>query len=220
MSIKLMAAAWEMDLPQTEKMVLLCLCDHSSDEGVCWPSVARMARKCSVSDRTVQTAIKRLRERGIIDWNEAPGRSHKFTIDPRRIFTPENASPPKMTTEPPKMLRGTPENASPKPSITVKEPSKNNKARKPDCVSSEVWDDFQSLRKAKRSPLTPTALKRIEAEAAKAGWSMEDALSESVSRGWQSFKAEWVLKGPANDRQQPSNSNTYALTQAKLAGLQ
>jgi hypothetical protein len=32
----------------------------------------------------------------------------------------------------------------------------------------------------------------IQAEADKAGFTLEDALKESVVRGWQSFKAEWV----------------------------
>lgn len=68
----------------------------------------------------------------------------------------------------------------------------------PDGVSEEVWADFLAIRKAKRSPLTDTAVKQIQAEAKKAGWTMEEALMESVSRGWQGFKADWVkdLPGP------------------------
>jgi uncharacterized protein YecA (UPF0149 family) len=31
-------------------------------------------------------------------------------------------------------------------------------------------------------------------EAQKAGWSLEDALKETIVRNWQSFKAEWVDK--------------------------
>lgn len=140
MSIRLMSAAWEMDLPQTEKMVLLCLCDHASDHGVCWPSVLGIARRCSVSDRTVQKAIKALRERGILTWEEASGRAHKFTIDPRSIFTPENASPPKMTTETPENASGAPENASDEPSITIKEPSEDTP---PDGDEDFSCSDFE-----------------------------------------------------------------------------
>jgi len=40
--------------------------------------------------------------------------------------------------------------------------------------------------------MTETALKGIEREAKKAGWSLEKAISECVTRGWQSFKADWV----------------------------
>jgi hypothetical protein len=42
-----MASAWELDIPSTEKMVLLCLCDFSGDEGVCWPSVPTIARSAA-----------------------------------------------------------------------------------------------------------------------------------------------------------------------------
>lgn len=64
-------------------------------------------------------------------------------------------------------------------------------------VSETVWIDFLGLRKAKGSPLTPTALQRIEAEARKAGWSLQDALAECCARGWQGFKAEWVKDSQA-----------------------
>ena len=64
----------------------------------------------------------------------------------------------------------------------------------PQGVSEQVWKDFLAVRKAKRSPITETALLAIDKEAGKAGWSLEKALSECVARGWQSFKAEWVDK--------------------------
>lgn len=64
----------------------------------------------------------------------------------------------------------------------------------PEGISLQVWNDYLAVRKAKRSPLTATALTAIEKEAGKAGWSLEKALSECVSRGWVGFKAEWVDK--------------------------
>lgn len=64
----------------------------------------------------------------------------------------------------------------------------------PDGVSDQVWKDYLATRKAKRSPLTTTALTAIEKEAGKAGWPLEKTLSECVARGWVGFKAEWVDK--------------------------
>ena len=64
----------------------------------------------------------------------------------------------------------------------------------PEGISLQVWSDYLAVRKAKRSPLIATALTAIEKEAGKAGWSLEKALSECVSRGWVGFKAEWVDK--------------------------
>jgi hypothetical protein len=69
----------------------------------------------------------------------------------------------------------------------------------PGDVDLRVWADFLALRKAKRAPLSETALARIEGEAAKAGWTLSDALAECVVRGWQAFKAEWV-SAAANDQ--------------------
>lgn len=94
MSIRLMSEAWDLTLPQTEKMVLLCLCDHANDDGTCWPSMARVARKCSVTDRTVQRTVRQLEEKGILTLESAPGRPHKFHIDPRHRVTPDTVSPP------------------------------------------------------------------------------------------------------------------------------
>lgn len=203
MSIKLMAAAWEMELPQTEKMVLLCLCDHANDAGVCWPSMPRVASKCSVNIRTVQRAIQSLRARGILDWEDAPGRSHKFTIDPRRIVTPGTESPPTLTTQPPAQSHPTPDTVPPKPSITIKEPPVNNRVTKPIGLSDDVWADWKRIRKR---PVTKTVLARIEAQAGKLGWTVAEAITEAAERGWQGFEADWIRK-ETNDRQQPSNRN-------------
>ena len=66
----------------------------------------------------------------------------------------------------------------------------------PDGVSQSVWDDFKILRKAKKAPITQRAIDGLIAEANKAGWSLEQALTECCMRGWQAFKAEWVADKP------------------------
>lgn len=67
-----------------------------------------------------------------------------------------------------------------------------NTAAKPDSVKAETWRDFLELRKKKRAPVTETVVAGIGAEAAAAGWSLEAALAKCVTRGWQSFEADWV----------------------------
>lgn len=62
----------------------------------------------------------------------------------------------------------------------------------PEGVSDFVWQDFKSLRKAKKAPITQRAIDAITNEANKAGWTLEKALEECVVRGWQAFKADWV----------------------------
>ncbi len=80
-----------------------------------------------------------------------------------------------------------------------KDTDKKNKSAKrsavaepPEGVSSSVWTDFLKIRKAKRAPLTDTALDGIRSEAEKAGYTLNEALETSCKRGWQSFEAEWV----------------------------
>ncbi len=61
-------------------------------------------------------------------------------------------------------------------------------------MDKEVWEDFLKIRKAKKAPMTKTALDAIKREAENAGWPLNDAIRECVTRGWQGFKAEWVDK--------------------------
>lgn len=50
--------AWELRLSPGPKLIMMALADASDDDGVCWPSVARLASKCCVSTRTVQRVIQ------------------------------------------------------------------------------------------------------------------------------------------------------------------
>jgi uncharacterized protein YdaU (DUF1376 family) len=67
----------------------------------------------------------------------------------------------------------------------------------PEGVSDSVWQDFKTLRKAKKAPITERALAGLRVEAEKAGWTLEQALSECCVRGWQAFKADWVSQKPS-----------------------
>ena len=71
---------------------------------------------------------------------------------------------------------------------------------RPETVSEQVWQDFQTLRRAKKAPLTSSALSRIDKEAGKAGILLEAALIECCARGWVGFKADWMQgkAGPLN----------------------
>ena len=85
-----------------------------------------------------------------------------------------------------------PINQEPVTSKQTKQQTRTGALLCPPEVSPQVWDDFIAVRKANRSPLTETALRGIEREAQKAGWTLEQALAECAARGWRGFKAEWV----------------------------
>jgi len=62
-------------------------------------------------------------------------------------------------------------------------------ASKPDEIPDSLWRDWKNHRKAK---FTETAMAGMMREAAKAGWTLEAAITEAIERGWQGFKADWV----------------------------
>ena len=104
---------------------------------------------------------------------------------------------------------------TPTPTPTPKE--KTARARvplRPDSVTEPVWQDFLAIRKAKRSPLTDTALEGIAREAAKAGMTLAEALTLCCERGWQGFNAGWIADRP---RTQAAPSR-YGATIAALTG--
>jgi hypothetical protein len=60
-------------------------------------------------------------------------------------------------------------------------------------VDGQVVEDWLALRKSKKLPATKTAFDGVQKEALKAKFSMDEAIRECCSRGWGSFKADWVL---------------------------
>jgi hypothetical protein len=95
MSIRLMSEVWRTDLPTIEKMVLLVIADHASDDGTeAWPSQATIASKASISIRTVQRAVNSLVEAEYLWMQKGAGgsatcredrRPHKYTINIKRL---------------------------------------------------------------------------------------------------------------------------------------
>jgi len=58
-------------------------------------------------------------------------------------------------------------------------------------IDSQLAKDFLKIRKAKRAPLTETALNGICREALLAGISPEDAIRICTERNWQTFNSTW-----------------------------
>ncbi len=63
MSVKVMSWAWDIQLPPTQKLILMAIADHCDDQGCCFPGQDRVAQKCGVSRRTVVRTVS-LFERG------------------------------------------------------------------------------------------------------------------------------------------------------------
>ena len=74
-----------------------------------------------------------------------------------------------------------------------KEPkgSTRTSVRKPDDVSHDVWRDFKKHR-SKHGGVTDRVIAGFRREADKAGYTLEQAMDESITQGWRGFKAEFV----------------------------
>ena len=73
---------------------------------------------------------------------------------------------------------------------------KNTKKSESDLLAEfgivgQLAEDFLKLRKAKNAPITETALKGFQREAAKAGISLSDAITIAIERNWRGFSASW-----------------------------
>ena len=68
----------------------------------------------------------------------------------------------------------------------------------PPDVGLQEWEDWLSLRKAKKAPVTETVLKSARKEAEKAGITLNAFLTIWCARGSQGLQAEWLK---TNERQ-------------------
>lgn len=62
-------------------------------------------------------------------------------------------------------------------------------------VEKQAAEDWLIVRKAKRAPLTKTALDELVREAEKAGITVSDAVKICASKNWQGFNSSWDWKG-------------------------
>lgn len=124
MSIRIMTRVWDIDLPDSQKIVLLALADCANDEGLAWPSMASLARKCSKGERTVQGVIKDLVAAGHMTRHEVPGRGCRYVLHPRSDCTPAATAPPQGAAQTPAATAGHPRSDC---GQTVKEPSRTVK---------------------------------------------------------------------------------------------
>lgn len=124
-----MSAVFDLDLPSSEKLVLLAMADHARDDGTgCYPSVDRLARKSSLSRRGVQKIARRLEQAGLIEPSKVSrGRrstEYRITLDnrePRSLFPPTQPRTPGHPTA--NLSASNREPGSPESSGTVIEPS-------------------------------------------------------------------------------------------------
>ncbi|ENT1079150.1 hypothetical protein DXX42_12255 [Neisseria gonorrhoeae] len=88
-------------------------------------------------------------------------------------------------------------------------------------ITGQVAADFLQVRKAKRQPLTETAMRLIAADAEKCGMTALQAAEYAIASGWASFRAEWLQNktfGGSGNRGGLTHNQTAAVPDAGSYG--
>ncbi|CNO69387.1 TPA: hypothetical protein ACFKZP_11130 [Neisseria gonorrhoeae] len=88
-------------------------------------------------------------------------------------------------------------------------------------ITGQAAEDFLTVRKAKRQPLTETAMRLIAADAEKCGMTALQAAEYAIASGWGSFRADWLQNktfGRSGNRGGPTHNQTAAVPDAGSYG--
>lgn len=201
MSIKLMSIAWDMDIPSTEKMVLLCLCDYADDDGrSCYPAISTLAKRTSKNARTVQRALRWLEQSGICASHTRAGTSTNYTIslggDILSGVTKTTKGGGKVSGE---GRRGVTQSIN-EPPIRLDTKVSNSTKPKfelPDWIPKEAWDGFEEMRRTIKKPMTDRARSMIVKELQNLSSAPGAILDQSTRNNWQDV---YELKDKSNGK--------------------
>ncbi len=80
MSNAIINLCWPVQLPVSEKAVLMVFADAASDNGLCWLRISTVCVKTCLADRSVQRAILSLESKGLLKRKMRDGRSSVFYV--------------------------------------------------------------------------------------------------------------------------------------------
>ncbi|MCW0370250.1 helix-turn-helix domain-containing protein [Xanthomonas sacchari] len=85
MSTIIMSQCWPLQgLSVTQKAVLISLADQANDDGVCWPAIGTIARRCCMSERAVRSAMDHLESVGLLARERRFNSSSNYTVTPAK----------------------------------------------------------------------------------------------------------------------------------------
>ena len=181
-------------------------------------------------EETVQKAINELVDLGLIGKQSRIGLPNEYflILDPKKGVTP----PPKMGVGPPPK-KGGHINTKYKKQISTnvdintprEETAKKQTKHEADLsllaehgITGQIAEDFLTIRKAKRQPLTETAMRLIASEAQKVGMTAFQAVVFSIGNGWGSFRADWVRNKTFGKQSGGNGGLTHNMTADVLDG--
>ena len=179
-----MTAVWDReDLSSTQKLVLLSLADWANDEGLCWPSIDRLAIKTSMAGRSVQRIIRDLESMGFVRRDEVLGKGNRYWIS----IPLTECHPCPSVTPPLTECHPTPDTVSPNTPYTHQLTTKCIIEGYPVWLPIEAWQGWVEMRNQRKRPLTDRAkaraYKKLEALHL-AGHDINELLDRSTINGW------------------------------------
>ena len=183
-------------------------------------SVSQFMKVTGLSNKAVISACESLVEREILERKSGDRNTGIYSIKTYKTSTSEKSS----------LVKNFPATSEKSSQVTSEKSShtinniknniqntnkKNTKKSVLDLladfgITGQLADDFIVLRKAKKAPITETALKGYQSEADKAGISICEAVAIAIKRNWQGFNADWNWQGVL-----PNNQQTQKMTFAE-----
>ncbi|BBE88219.1 helix-turn-helix domain-containing protein [Haemophilus influenzae] len=218
MSMRLMVQAMNCKVGNpARKLVLLKLADNANDDGICFPSYQYIADKCEMTRRSAINHIEYLIKMGLVSKKE---RKNKDGSISNLYFLHLEQGSENFALGSENFALGGSENISPITSHSlepVNEPKKTTQKSESEMllerfgITGQLAKDFITHRKAKKAPITETAMNGFLREANKVRLSVAESVAISIERNWQGFKATWYLKDKElQSIKQPQSSNTFA----------
>ncbi|ERF79471.1 helix-turn-helix domain-containing protein [Gallibacterium anatis] len=227
MSMLLMVKAMQCKVGNaTRKLVLLKLADNASDGGVCFPSYQHIADQCEISRRSAISHIDALIEMGWVEKKERKtkeGNTSNLYIlrleqgGENTASSSENSSLGGVNNlhHPSENISPTPsENISPRTSHSINQSINHKKTMQKKStaltllaqfgITEQLAEDFITHRKAKKAPITKTALERLQKQADLAGLPLAEVAEIMIERGWRGFKAGWDWQETPQNRSKKS----------------
>ncbi|MEZ1817364.1 helix-turn-helix domain-containing protein [Pseudomonas aeruginosa] len=154
MSTIIMTQCWPLQgMSAPQKAVLISLADNSNDDGVCWPSVAKIAERTCLSERAVRNALRWLEDAKILISHQRNGRSTWYTVTPAS-YAPGTTCPPAPDAAPPRHdVPPTPAPGAPRtviepssePSVETTAAAEDAKSKKTACPVEAIVDLFNEV---------------------------------------------------------------------------
>ena len=190
--------------PLARLLYIAIWCEADKEGRMLWKPITFKLRYLPGDNCDVQALCQEIVDRGLVTlygggYAFIPAFAAHQHINPRESEStlPDPAEKQAVPTRKPRVPDASPRVPDAQVGREGKGKESNTAIAPPDGVSQTIWRDFQKLRKAKKAPITDTALEGIRKEAEKAGYSLEAALETCCKRGWTGFDADWVAGKPA-----------------------